>query len=75
MRGASRASYAGLREGLSAISTADSADRVGDELLSAVAGRLADWPACCGQVTRSRVYPVTSSWSSVTTSPTPHKRT
>jgi Diguanylate cyclase, GGDEF domain len=49
--------------------------RVGDELLSAVAGRLADWPARCGQVTRSRVYPVTSSWSSVTTSPTPHKRT
>ena len=36
MRGASRASYAGLREGLSAISTADSADRVGDELFAVV---------------------------------------
>ena len=36
MRGVSRASYAGLRERLSAISTADAADRVGDELFAVV---------------------------------------
>src|ERR1700747_1637394 len=37
MRGASRASYAELRERLSAgISTADGADRVGDELFAVV---------------------------------------
>jgi F-type H+-transporting ATPase subunit delta len=36
MRGVSRASYAGLRERLSAISNADTADRVGDELFAVV---------------------------------------
>ena len=36
MRGVSRASYAGLREQLSAISSADTADRVGDELFAVV---------------------------------------
>ena len=36
MRGVSRASYAGLREQLSSISTADTADQVGDELFAVV---------------------------------------
>ena len=36
MRGVSRASYAGLRERLSSISTADTAERVGDELFAVV---------------------------------------